>query len=94
MMMLNFFRVPAFILVLACVHSYKYSTNSGWINTRKKTSAIMDKKIPRRRRSDSLTRNPTTVSERPQMPIHHRTVIKEYPSDLYLCDKGICGVSI
>lgn len=35
-----------------------------------------------------------TVSARPQIPTHQITVIREYPSDLYLCDKGIVGVSI
>jgi hypothetical protein len=63
--------------------------NSGFITTINKTKAIIVKKIPRRSMSDSLTRNPMIVSERPHMPTHQRTVMREYPSDLYLCDKGI-----
>jgi hypothetical protein len=63
--------------------------NSGLIRTIIKTKAIMVIKIPRRRSNDSLTRKPMTVSARPQIPTHQTTVMREYPSDLYLCDRGI-----
>jgi len=89
MVMLNLFLSIILFVVLACVHSYKYSTNSGLTRTIMKTKAIIVKKIPRRISSDSFTRYPMIVSERPQIPTHQTTVMREYPSDLYLWDKGI-----